>query len=91
MKPLPKADWSDQQVIDSALLEQTHNAISNHLGVSDRGGRLPDYRKLKIMQSDDGSVSVSGVGEIVKVRNHGEYGPTLTWSNQDFTGPNGLS
>ena len=91
VKPLPKADWSDQQVIDSELLEQTHNAISNHLGVSDRGGRLPDYRKLKIAQSEDGSVSVSGVGEIVTVRTHGEYGPTLTWSNQDFTGPSGLS
>ena len=93
IEPLPEGDWSGQenQVINSELLEQTHSAISNHLGVSDRGGRLPDYRKLQIMQSDDGSVSVSGVGEIVTVRTHGEYGPTLTWSDQDFTGPRGLS
>lgn len=93
IEPLPEGDWSgpENQVINSELLEQTHNAISNHIGAYDRGARLPDYRKLQIMQSDDGSVSVSGVGEIVTVRTHGEYGPTLTWSNQDFTGPRGLS
>jgi hypothetical protein len=70
--PIPKgrgADW----VIDEKTLEAAHNAVADRLGVSDRSGRDPDYRKL------------------ILVREHGEYGPTLTWRDQHFTGAHSLA
>ncbi|MDN6854529.1 MAG: hypothetical protein L0L66_07355 [Bifidobacterium crudilactis] len=70
--PIPKgsgADW----VIDEKTLEAAHDAVANKLGISDRSGRDPDYRKL------------------ILVREHGEYGPTLTWRDQHFTGAHNLA
>ena len=62
---------SEGQVINAEKLEAIHDAAESDLGVYDRGGRAPDYRKIT-------------------VREHGEYGPTLTWRSDKFTGPSGL-
>lgn len=45
VQPLPPG-LAVNQVIDEDLLEQVHQITANRLGVSDRGGRNPDYRKL---------------------------------------------
>lgn len=61
VQPLPPG-LAVKQVIDEDLLEQVHQITEDRLGVSDRGGSTPDYRKL------------------LTVREHGEYGPTLSWA-----------
>lgn len=61
IQPLPPG-LAVNQVIDEDLLEQVHQITADRLGVSDRGGRTPDYRKL------------------LTLREHGEYGPTLSWA-----------
>ena len=40
------ADWDPGQVLDSALLEDTHLRVGEFTGFADRGGRDPDYRDL---------------------------------------------
>lgn len=45
IQPLPPG-LAVNQVIDEDLLEQVHQIAADRLGVSDRGGRTPDYRKL---------------------------------------------
>ena len=45
VQPLPPG-LAINQVIDEDLLEQVHQITADRLGVSDRGGRNPDYRKL---------------------------------------------
>ena len=45
VQPLPPGQ-AVNQVIDEDLLEQVHQITADRLGVSDRGGRNPDYRKL---------------------------------------------
>lgn len=45
VQPLPPG-LTVNQVIDEDLLEQVHQITADRLGVSDRGGRTPDYRKL---------------------------------------------
>lgn len=45
VQPLPPG-LAVNQVIDEDLLEQVHQIAADRLGVSDRGGRTPDYRKL---------------------------------------------
>lgn len=62
----------DEQVLDDVLLDAAHNAVADRLGVSDRGGRAIDYRKVLL------------------VREHGEYGPTLTVARDLFTGPDDI-
>lgn len=45
VQPLPPG-LAVNQVIDEDLLEQVHQITADRIGVSDRGGRTPDYRKL---------------------------------------------
>ena len=45
VQPLPPG-LAVNQVIDEDLLQQVHQITADRLGVSDRGGRTPDYRKL---------------------------------------------
>lgn len=45
VQPLPPG-LAVNQVIDEDLLGQVHQITADRLGVSDRGGRTPDYRKL---------------------------------------------
>lgn len=63
------ADFDPGQVIDPALLEATHEQVGAFAGISDRGGRNPDYLDLLVTHE------------------HGEYGPTLAWRSDHFTGP----
>ncbi len=62
------------QVIDEALLEQVHAAVTSLTGRSDRGGRAPDYRKITVEMT----------------REHGELGPLLVRPLDKFTGPGAI-
>lgn len=44
-----------EQVLDGDLLEQVHAQVEGFAGVSDRGGREPDYRKL-IVTNEHGEI-----------------------------------
>lgn len=92
VEPLPPGS-EFPQVIEPEQLEEVHAAVARHFGLSedeiDRGARSPDYRKITIDLADDGTASVSGTS-LIAVREHGEYGPVLTWANQKFTGPDDL-
>lgn len=75
------AGWNpDDQVIDSELLELTHETIASKLGDSDRGAR-----ELGIGKTDSGGRPVSDYTDLIVTRTHGEYGPTLTWRADKFT------
>lgn len=50
--PLP-ADMAMHQVIDENTLEAAHRVVEERTGASDRGGRLPDYRKV-VLQTEHG-------------------------------------
>lgn len=52
VSPLP-ADMAMHQVIDEDTLEAAHRVVEERTGASDRGGRLPDYRKV-VLQSEHG-------------------------------------
>ncbi len=47
ISPVTNSSPFDSQAA-SDRLESVHNAVNNELGVSDRGGRAPDYRKLVV-------------------------------------------
>lgn len=78
-------DFDPGQVIDPAGLESVHQALVEQLGVSDRQARSADIGKF--VQYED-EQRLADFTEIVVTREHGEYGPTLTWRGQKFTGPN---
>ena len=50
-------------------LSQTHEAVENRLGVSDSGGRLPDYRKVLIVHEH------GELGPVLAVRDQHFTGP----------------
>lgn len=77
-------DFDPGQVIDRGGLESIHEALQSQLGVSDREAR--DAAIGKFVQYDD-DVRLADFTEIIATREHGEYGPTLTWRDQAFTGP----
>lgn len=62
------------QVIAPDLLERTHAEIEARLGGSDRGARDLGLGK-----------NLSDYTELIVAREHGEYGPTLSWRSHDFT------
>jgi hypothetical protein len=64
--------WGHQdpgQVIEPDLLERVHDAVQELTGVTDRGGREPDYRKIVIEMTQE----------------HGELGPMLARPLDHFT------
>lgn len=63
------------QVIDPDLLEKTHNWVGEQTGRADAGGR------------DAGLGTGRDYTKLLATREHGEYGPTLTWGRQHFDGP----
>jgi hypothetical protein len=73
------------QVIDQGGLDSIHQALQQQLGVTDYQAR--DAQIGKLVQYED-SQRLADFTEIVVTREHGEYGPTLTWRDQRFTGPN---
>lgn len=78
-------DFDPGQVLDPEGLESIHEALQTQLGISDRNARSADIGKF--VQYED-EQRLADFTEIIATREHGEYGPTLTWRNQEFTGPN---
>ena len=78
-------DFDPGQIIDPTGLESIHEALQQQLGVSDRGARAADIGKF--VDYEEGGTRLADFTEIIVVRDHGEYGPTLTWRGQNFTGP----
>lgn len=77
------------QVINEALLEEAHDLISQGMqGLSDRGAR--DLGVGKVVKYADGT-RLADYTDLILVREHGEYGPTLTWRADSFTGPGDLA
>ncbi len=80
-------DFDPGQVIDQSGLDTIHQALQRQLGVTDFSAR--DAQIGKFVQYDE-NVRLADFTEIIATREHGEYGPTLTWRNQKFTGPNNI-
>lgn len=69
-----------QHIIHPDRLEQIHRAVEGQFGESDRGARYIDGRN-----------AISDYLDLIAVRHHGEYGPTLSWRGEHFTGPDNLT
>lgn len=80
-------DFDPGQVIDQGGLDSIHEALQTQLGVTDYQAR--DAQIGKLVQYED-NVRLADFTEIIATREHGEYGPTLTWRDQKFTGPNNI-
>lgn len=80
-------DFDPGQVIDQTGLDSIHEALQTQLGVSDAQAR--DASIGKFVQYED-NTRLADFTEIIATREHGEYGPTLTWRDQAFTGPNDI-
>jgi hypothetical protein len=78
-------DFDPGQVIDPEGLDSIHEALREQLGVSDRGARAAEIGKF--VEYEEGGTRLADFTEIIVTREHGEYGPTLAWRNQHFTGP----
>lgn len=73
------------QVIDPETLDIVHRSVSSFIGAeSDPGARVAGLGKT----TPKGPVS--DYTDIVVTRIHGEYGPTLSWRPQRFTGPDDI-
>lgn len=64
------------QVLDSATLEMTHQAIAEKFGDTDRGGREIGLDN-----------PIADFLDVIVSNPHGELGPTLAWRGDHFTGP----
>jgi len=83
------ADQDPGQVIDQLRLDSTYDSIEQQLRISpDFSAR--DAGLSKIINTPDGSQRLADYTEILVTRNHGEYGPTLSWRDQNFRGPGDL-
>ncbi len=78
-------DFDPGQVIDLEGLDSLHEGLIQQLGVSDRSARSAGIGKS--VQYED-SERLADFTDIIVTREHGEYGPTLAWRDQAFTGPN---
>jgi hypothetical protein len=78
-------DFDPGQVIDPELLEQTQALIQSEIGFVDYGAR--DAGLGKVITAADGSTRMADYTDLIISRNHGEYGPTLVFRDQRFTGP----
>lgn len=74
------------QVIDPGLLEVAHTQIEAKLGYTDRSAR--DLGRAK---TDSRGRPISDFTDLIITREHGELGPTLTWRQDHFTGPDALA
>ena len=84
--------WGTQdpgQVIDEIRLDKTYESIEQQLRLSpDFGAR--DAGLGKVIKSPTEGQKLADYTELVVVSDHGEFGPTLRWRDQGFTGPNNL-
>lgn len=69
-----RADHDPGQVLNDQTLNELHGQLDLELGSSDRGARVLLDRQGREVDYRD-----------VLVRNHGEFGPTLTWRSDAFT------
>lgn len=74
------------QVINQGMLDQLHDSIQEQIGVRDLGARDAGLGK----RTSSGR-PVSDYTELVVTNIHGEYGPTLGWRGDHFTGPDDLA
>lgn len=81
------ADFDPGQVLDQEGLDSIHEALQQQLGISDRSARSADIGKFVEYKRPTEETRLADFTEIIATREHGEYGPTLTWRNQEFTGP----
>lgn len=75
----------NEWVIDDDLLESIHSAVEAKFGWTDRGARDLGIGKRVVYSGND--ERLADYTELMVVRQHGEYGPTLTWRSDHFTGP----
>lgn len=68
------------QVLDPARLAQTQDWVKGFTGESDTGARF-------LGGASGGGNPAGEYADLIITRNHGEYGPTLAWRDQAFTGP----
>jgi hypothetical protein len=78
-------DFDPGQVIDPELLEQTQALIESEIGFVDFGAR--DAGLGKVITTADGDTRLADYTDLIISREHGEYGPTLAFRDQKFTGP----
>lgn len=71
------------QVIDPTLLEQAYEQIDAKLTSGDPTPALGEKRTAR-------GKKLSDLTDLIITREHGEYGPVLTWRQDRFTGPDGL-
>lgn len=74
------------QIIDPQLLESTHADIAAHLGISDRSAR-----NLGLGKTDAKGRPISDYTELVVTRSNSEWGPTLAWRSDKYTGSTQLA
>jgi hypothetical protein len=77
-------DFDPGRIIDPELLEETQTLIERELGNYDYEAR--DAGLGKMIDSADGRKQ-QDYTELIISREHGEYGPTLSFRDQSFTGP----
>lgn len=75
-------DEATPQIIDPDRLYETHEELWRQLGVDDPSAR--DAGLQKVIESGEGR-KLADFTEIVVESNHGEYGPTLRFRDQNFT------
>jgi hypothetical protein len=73
------------QVLNRQLLDALHDSIEVELKQRD-----PQGRDLGLGKTDAKGVPIADFTDLIVVREHGEYGPTLTWRADRFTGPDAL-
>lgn len=77
-------DVDPGQIIDPGLLEDTHLLVERTLETtSDRGAR--DAGLSKVIESPTAGDKLADYTDLIITRNHGEYGPTLSFRDQRFT------
>lgn len=79
-----KAGRDPGQVIDAGLLEAAHAQIESKVGVTERRARDLGHGKFD-------ATGFSDFTDLIITHEHGELGPTLTWRQDNFTGPDDLN
>ena len=94
IEPLPRGAFPNQ-VIDQDLLDRTHEQIASKLGASDPSARQLGQGKY-VNYNTTGSDARGGTRfgknerladytDLIISRDHGEFGPTLTWRADHFS------
>lgn len=79
------------QVINRSLLEVTHDAVQEFTGDYDRSLHYVYIDSRRWVPMRNGSTDAADYTDLILVREHGEYGPTLTWRDDKFTAATDLA